>query len=56
MDIAQDVRVSCLSTICDLHRICEDKALKLSDDSNRLLLKLTLNRLGPALSQKLAQI
>ena len=47
-----DSQVSCLSSIADLQRKCISESVGFSQETNKYLLYLTLEKLGPSLAQK----
>ena len=53
MDVSTTVQVACLSNICDLEEQCAKQKMRLSKETNRFLLFLTVKRLGLANTQNL---
>ena len=44
--------VSCLSSILDLQRKCQNEKVELSKETNKYLLYLTLKKVGPSVAQR----
>ena len=50
-----ELQLPCLYNFVDLQHLCEYQNVKLSEDTNRYMLRITFKKIGPTLAQKLIQ-